>query len=310
MTDPRNPMFHNEDKARAYFEEQRWPNGPVCPHCGSTHSHRLEGKAHRPGLIQCNDCLGQFTVMTGTVMESSHVPLAKWALAFHKMAASKKGISAKQLQRELDLGSYRTAWFMAHRIREAMGIPKDGGKVGGSGKTVESDETFVGGKAKNVHRGKPAPKKHVVMALVERGGKMRAKHVPNVTSKTIKKTLAKHADKSSILMTDDSTWSRTAGAKFAGHGVVKHSMGEYVSKDGIAHIQTAESFFAILKRGITGSFHSVSEKHLQRYVDEFAFRWNARSSLGIEDAERAALMVKGAEGKRLTYRQPDGQAQA
>lgn len=151
---PTDPMFHDEDAARAYFEAQRWLDGkPFCPHCGATNVHRLEGKSHRAGLIQCNDCLQAFTVMVGTVMESSHLPLTKWALAFHKMAASKKGISAKQMQRELNLGSYRTAWFMCHRIREAMGLAKDAGPIGGEGKVVESDETFVGGKAKKRPQG-------------------------------------------------------------------------------------------------------------------------------------------------------------
>lgn len=173
-TDPRDKMFHDEDAARDYFESQRWPDGkPFCAHCGATNVHRLEGKSHRPGLLQCNDCLGAFTVTTKSVMESSHVPLTKWAMAFHKMAASKKGISAKQMQRELALGSYRTAWFLCMRVREAMGLPTmqkgTTGPLGGEGKTVESDETFVGGKAKNVHKGKPIPKKHAVHALVELG---------------------------------------------------------------------------------------------------------------------------------------------
>ena len=303
--DPRDPMFHDEEKAREYFEAQRWPDGPVCPHCGSDHAHRLEGDAHRAGLLQCNDCLGQFSVTLNSVMESSHIPLTKWALGFHKMAASKKGISAKQLQRELNLGSYRTAWFMAMRLREAMGIGPKGGKIGGSGKVVESDETFVGGKKKNVHRGKPEPKKHAVHALVERGGEVRAKHVPDVSAKTLRKAIAKNVDPKSTMNTDDALAYYHMSREFASHGVVNHSRGEYVSKDGKAHIQSAESFFAILKRGVTGSFHSVSEQHLARYVDEFAFRWNTRSSLGIEDAERARLMVKGAAGKRLTYQGPD-----
>ncbi len=304
--DPRDPMFHDEEKAREYFEAQRWPNGPTCPHCGSDHVHRLEGEKHRAGLLQCNDCLGQFSVMLGTVMESSHVPLTKWALGFHKMAASKKGISAKQMQRELALGSYRTAWFMAHRIREAMSLPKmSPGRIGGAGKVVEADETFVGGKKKNVHRGKPEPKKHAVHALVERGGQMRASHVPDVSAKTLRKAIAKNVDPKSTMNTDDALAYYHMSKEFAAHGVVNHSRDEYVSKDGKVHIQSAESFFAILKRGVTGSFHSVSEQHLQRYVDEFAFRWNARSALGIEDAERARLMVKAAVGKRLTYRHPD-----
>jgi transposase-like protein len=303
--DPRDPMFHDEDAARAYFEAQRWPDGkPFCPHCGTFNVHRLEGKSHRAGLIQCNDCLQAFTVMVGTVMESSHIPLTKWALAFHKMASSKKGISAKQLQRELALGSYRTAWFMAHRIREAMGLDASAGPIGGAGKTVESDETFVGGKAKNVHKGKPIPPKHAVHALVERGGKVRATHVADVSAKTLRKTIAKHVDPKSTMNTDEALAYYHMRKEFAAHGAVNHSAGEYVSKDGKVHIQTAEAFFAILKRGVMGSFHSVSEQHLQRYVDEFAFRWNARSALGVEDAERARMMVKGAVGKRLKYRCP------
>ncbi len=308
--DPRDPMFHDEEAARAYFEAQRWPDGkPFCPHCGEAENvHRLEGEIHRRGLLQCNSCLRQFSVMVGTVMESSHLPLTKWALAFHKMAASKKGISAKQMQRELNLGSYRTAWFMVMRIREAMQLPKLGmGRLGGEGKTVESDETFVGGKKKNAHKGKPEPKKHAVHALVERGGKVRASHVPDVSAKTLRKVLTKNADRRSTLNTDDALTNLWIGEGFADHRTVVHSNREYVSKDGETHTQTVESFFAILKRGVMGSFHSVSEQHLQRYVDEFAFRWDHRSALGIEDAERARLMVKGAIGRRLTYRKPSGQ---
>jgi transposase-like protein len=300
-------MFHDEDKAREYFEAQRWPDGnPFCVHCGSTNVHRLEGKSQRPGLIQCNDCLLSFTVTTKSVMESSHVPLTKWVLAFHKMAASKKGISAKQMQRELNLGSYRTAWFVCMRVREAMKLPKMAkGRIGGEGKTIESDETFVGGKAKNVHKGQMIPRKHAVHALVERGGQMRATHVPDVSAKTLRKTIAKHVAKGSTMNTDDALAHYHMSKEFAEHGVVNHSAGEYVSKDGETHIQSAEAFFAILKRGVMGSFHSVSEQHLQRYIDEFAFRWNARSALGIEDAERARMMVKNAIGRRLTYQQTD-----
>jgi len=305
--DPRDPIFHDEHAAREHLEAQRWPDGPVCPHCGEIENvHRLEGKSHRAGLIQCNSCLQTFTVTVGSVMERSHLPLTTWVLAFHKMAASKKGISAKQMQRELGLGSYRTAWFMCHRIREAMSLPKPPpGRIGGKGKVVESDETFVGGKKKNVHRGKLEPKKHAVHALVERGGEMRASHVPDVSAKTLRSVIAKHIDPKSTMNTDDALAYYHMSKEFAAHGVVNHSRDEYVSKDGKTHIQSAEAFFAILKRGVMGSFHSVSEQHLQRYVDEFAFRWNTRSSLGIEDAERAAIAIKGAAGKRLTYRQPD-----
>lgn len=306
--DPRDPMFHDEDAARAYFEAQRWPDGkPVCPHCASGNTHRLEGDSQRPGLIQCNNCLLNFTVTVGTVMESSHLPLTKWALAFHKMASSKKGISAKQMQRELNLGSYRTAWFLCHRIREAMGLTDAAGPIGGEGKTVESDETFVGGKAKNAHKSKPIPKKHAVHALVERGGEVRVRHVPDVTAKTLRKSIAKHVAKGTTMNTDEALAYWYMRKEFAAHGAVNHSAGEYVSKDGKVHIQSAEAFFAILKRGVMGSFHSVSEQHLQRYVDEFAFRWNTRSAMGVEDAERARRMVKGAVGKRLKYRNPDSE---
>jgi transposase-like protein len=309
--DPRDPMFHDEDKARAYFEAQRWPNGDVhCVHCGCFNVHRLEGKSHRPGLFQCNDCLGAFTVTTNSVMESSHLPLAKWALAFHKMAASKKGVSAKQMQRELNLGSYRTAWFLCMRVREAMKIDAKGNPIGGEGKGLESDETFVGGKAKNAHKDKPIPKKHAVHALVERGGRVRATHVADVTAKTLRSVMEKHADKRSVLHTDDGLAALSIGQDFASSTTVVHSAGEYYRyKDG-AGIQSAESFFAILKRGVMGSFHSVSEQHLQRYVDEFAFRWDNRSAMGVEDAERARRMVKGGIGRRLTYRQPDQRKEA
>ena len=303
--DPRDPMFHDEDKAREYFEAQRWPDGnPFCAHCGSTNVHRLEGKSHRTGLLQCNGCLGAFTVTTKSVMESSHVPLTKWALAFHKMAASKKGISALQMQRELNLGSYRTAWFVCMRVREAMKLPKMAmGRLGGEGKTLESDETFVGGKKKNVHKGKPEPRKHAVHALVERGGGLRATHVPDVSARTLRSVLEKHADRKSALHTDDALANLSLGKDFAEHKSVVHTDGEYF-KDG-AGVQSAEAFFAILKRGVMGSFHSISEQHLQRYVDEFAFRWDNRSAMGVEDAERASRMVKNAIGRRLTYRQPD-----
>ena len=240
-------------------------------------------------------------------MESSHLPLTKWALGFHLMVSSKKGVSAKQLQRQLGIG-YRAAWFMAHRIRTAMTPAKDGGKLGGAGKVLESDETFVGGKAKNAHKHKPIPVKRPVHALVERGGRVSASHVADVTAKTLRAALDK-ADRKSTLNTDDALANLWIGKDFAEHRSVAHTLSEYVTKDGLAHTNTAEAFFAILKRGVMGSFHSISEQHLDRYVQEFAFRWNTRSALGIEDTERAALAVKGARGKRLTYRRP-GRAQA
>lgn len=300
-----NPIFYSEDAARAHLEEVRWPNGPVCPHCGSEHVTRLAGKSHRKGLIHCNTCEKPFSVMVGSVMERSKIPLAKWVLGFHLMAASKKGISSHQLHRMLGI-TYKSAWFLSMRIREAMGLAPetDDEPMGGKGKTVESDETFVGGKKKNVHNGKPEPKKHPVVALVERGGKLKAKHVPNVTSKNVREVM-KNVDRKSHLMTDDSLLYYHLGPTFAKHDAVNHSADEYVR--GEAHVNTAESFFALLKRGVYGNFHAVSEKHLQRYVNEAAFKWNNRSKMGIEDADRARNAIKGAAGKRIMYRQPDGQ---
>lgn len=299
-----NPIFHDEEKARAHLEEQLWPDGPVCPHCGSLAVTALHGMAHRKGLYQCNEneCREQFSVTVGTVFERSKVPLHKWVLAAQLMGASKKGVSSKQIQRMLGV-TYQTAWFMTMRLREAMSPDPKAGPLGGRGKVIESDETFVGGKAKNVHKGKPTPKKHAVHALVERGGKMRAKHVADVTGKTLRKNLVTMASRKSELHTDEALVYDHLGKEFAKHKTVNHSQDEYF-KDG-AGVQSAEAFFAILKRGVYGTFHSVSEQHLQRYVDEFVFRWNNREALGVDDFARGAELLKGAAGKRLTYRRTD-----
>jgi transposase-like protein len=301
MANLTNPIFHDEEKARSFFEKERWPHGVVCPFCEKQEGvSSLNGKSMGAGWYYCNSCdQKKFTVRTGTVMERSHIPLAKWALGFRLMAASKKGVSSKQLQRMLGI-TYKAAWFMSHRIREAMSIDASAGPIGGEGKVIEADETFVGGKKKNVHKGKPEPKKHAVHALVERGGEMRVKHVADVTAKTLRHNLVTMASRKSELHTDESLTYYWMGKEFAKHKTVNHSQDEYF-KDG-AGVQSAEAFFAILKRGVYGTFHSVSEAHLQKYCNEFAFRWNTRSSLGIEDDERASLAVKGAVGKRLTYR--------
>lgn len=294
-----NPIFHDEDAARAHLEAQRWPDGPVCPHCKSMKVTKLEGAKHRPGVHQCKACREQFTVTVGTIMERSHIPLAKWVLAIQLMAASKKGMSAKQIERMLGV-TYRTAWFMMHRIRKAMSPDEKAGPLGGTGKAVESDETYVGGRAKNAKKGKPIPKKHPVVALVERDGPMRASHVPDVTARTVREVLVRQVSRKSTLMTDDSLLYHWLGREFANHEAVNHSAKEYVRD--AAHVNTAESFFSLLKRGIMGSFHSVSEQHLQRYADEFAFRWNHRK---VDDATRAAAIIRAADGKRLTYRRID-----
>lgn len=301
-----NPIFHDEDAARAHLESVRWPDGPTCPHCGEVENvTRLHGKSHRKGLIYCNSCEQPFSVMVGSVMERSKIPLTKWVLGFHLMSASKKGVSSHQLHRMLGI-TYKSAWFLAMRIREAMGLAPetDDGPLGGEGKKIETDETYVGGKAKNVHKGKPIPKKHPVVALVEREGRLKARHVANVDSNNIREVL-KGVSRKSHLMSDDSLLYYHLGPTFAKHDAVNHSRDEYVRGD--AHVNTAESFFSLLKRGVYGNFHAVSEKHLQRYVNEAAFKWNNRSRLGIEDAERARNAVKGAVGKRLMYRQPDSQ---
>jgi transposase-like protein len=304
-----NPIFHDENAARAHLEAIRWPDGPYCPRCGSFNSTRLQGKSTRPGVLWCNDCEKPFTVTVGSVMERSKIPLPKWVLGFYLMAASKKGVSSHQLHRMLGI-TYKSAWFLSMRIREAMNMEPEanGPDMGGKGKIVEADETFIGGKKKNVHNGKPEPEKHAVMALVERGGKLRVRHVPDVTAKTLRGVLRKHVDPKSHLMTDDSMAYEYIGREFAKHDAVNHSRDEYVR--GKAYTNTAESFFAIVKRKVYGSHHAVSKKHLHRYMTEAEFIWNNRSANGIEDAERARNAVKGAAGKRLMYRQPDSQVRA
>src|SRR5262245_13873912 len=268
----------------------------------------MEGKSHRPGLFHCNDCEKPFTVTVGSVMERSKIPLAKWVLGFYLMAASKKGVSSHQIHRMLGI-TYKSAWFLSMRIREAMNMePETSPDMGGAGRIVEADETFVGGKKRNVHRGKAEPEKHAVMALVERGGKLRVRHVPDVTAKTLRRVLRKHVDAKSHLMTDDSMAYEYIGREFAKHDAVNHSRDEYVR--GKAYTNTAESFFAIVKRKGYGSHHAVSKKHLHRYMTEAEFIWNNRSANGIEDAERACNAVKGAAGKRLMYRQPDSPVRA
>jgi transposase-like protein len=302
------PRFHNEDAAREHIEASRWPNGTVvCPHCGSLAVRRMGGKT-QAGMFLCNDCRDKFTCRTGTVMERSHVPLHKWLLAIHLMSSSKKGISAHQLMRNLGLGSYRTAWFLAHRIREAMGLGPEGdaSPMGGEGEVIEADTTFVGGKEKNKHVGKRNTSngtgKQIVHTLVERNGRARSHHIPSVNGATLRPILNAHTDKKSTLMTDTAGGYLHVGKTFARHEMVDHGADEYVRGD--AYTNTVEGYFSILKRGLTGVYHSVSEAHLHRYLAEFDFRYSNRSKLGIEDAERAARALKGTEGKRLMYNQP------
>jgi transposase-like protein len=296
MTNITDPIFHNEDKALAHIEASRWPSGEVtCPLCGADRIRRMEGKT-QAGMFLCNECREKFTVRTGTVMERSHVPLHKWLLATHLMAASKKGMSAKQMERMLGV-TYKTAWFLCHRIREAMTPDANNtGPLGGPGKFVEVDEMFVGGKAKNRAFRDVAPKQ-IVVSLVERDGMARSFHVANIRAKDLRSLIVTNVDRSSHLMSDEAHVYTYVGREFHTHGAVVHSRGEYVR--GVDHSNTAENFFSIFKRGVIGTYHHMSEAHLGRYCAEFDFRYNTRK---ITDGERAALALAGMEGKRLTYR--------
>jgi transposase-like protein len=306
MCDLTNPAFTDEDKAREYLEKSRWPDSPVCPFCGQFETVKaLGGKSMGPGWYHCSDCREKFTVRVGTLYERSHIALHKWLLATHLMTSSKKGISAHQLHRMLGV-TYKTAWFMAHRIREAM-KPAAPTPMGGEGKIIEVDETEIGGKARNRRYG-PIPKKQIVVSLVERGGAVRSAHIASVSPKSLRPAVVKVASRKSRLMTDDAKWYVRIGEEFSGHQTTEHAKGEYVRGD--VHSNTVENFFSILKRGIIGTYHHVSEAHLDRYLAEFDFRYSHRAKLGVTDGERAALALKGIEGKRLTYRRTDESAHA
>jgi len=305
MTDITNPIYHNDAKAREHLETLLWPDGPACPRCGVMGDRitKLKGKSTRPGVYKCKDCRKPFSVTVGTVMERSHIPLSKWVLAAQLMASSKKGMSALQLKRMLGT-SYETAWFLFHRLRECAFDPKPG-PLGGKNKVVEADECYIGGKARNKAFG-PPPTKHAVFALVEREGEARSFHVTNVNSKTLRPIIVKTASRKSYLMTDENTVYPKIGKEFSGHGTVNHSAKEYV-RGTFWYTNTVESYFALLKRGVYGTFHSLSEAHLHRYLCEFDFRHNNRK---LSDAERAEELLRSAKGKRLLYRQPRETANA
>jgi transposase-like protein len=305
-----NPIFTDEAKATAHIEASRWPDGVNCPFCGSVNVHRMGGLT-QAGMFLCNDCRDKFTVRTKTVFERSHIPLHKWLLALHLMSASKKGVSAHQLHRMLGI-TYKSAWFMAHRIREAM-KDESPSPLGGEGKTVEADETYIGNSkgAKRstrfvsgkgwVKRG-GGQEKYKVVSLVERGGAIRSVKVDYLTANAVRDILVRNASRKSKLMTDESNVYVAVGKEFASHDAVNHSIYEWAR--GSASTNTIEGAFSIFKRGMRGIYQHCSEAHLQRYLAEFDFRYNNRVKLGIGDAERAAKALKGAEGKRLTYRQP------
>lgn len=308
MTALTAPHFHDETEARKYLESIRWPNGPVCPHCGVEGGHyaikaKTEGSktAARPGLYKCADCRKNFSVTVGTVFERSKIPLTKWLMAAYLMCSSKKGISAHQLHRTLGV-TYKTAWFLAHRIREAM-IVAPTGPLGSGGGTVEVDETYIGRK-KGAKKNKSGwGHKMQVLSLVERGGHVRSIRISGKMFDGIKEGLKQVAPEAH-LMTDDARLYWKVGKAFASHNTVNHSKGEYGR--GPVHTNTIEGFFSVFKRGMKGVYQHCSEDHLQRYLTEFDFRYNHRSSLGVEDGQRVVDALRGIEGKRLTYRSARG----
>jgi transposase-like protein len=306
-----SPDLQSEEAAREMMERIRWPNGPVCHHCDSPKHYATK----RAGVYRCAnaECRKDFTVMTGSVMERSHIPLHKWLQAYYLLCSSKKGISSKQIERTLGI-SYKAAWFLTHRIREAM---RAGGLVpppalGGEGKIVEADETYFGQKDNPTmgrqRKGRPyikggkAAGKRSIVSLVERGGSVRTFHVAVADKVTVTQIVRENIARESRLHTDESRLYFGSDEHFATHETVTHFRKEYVRGD--IHTNTAEGYFSILKRGMRGIYQHCREKHLHRYLAEYDFRYNTREKLGFNDMERTEVAIKGAEGKRLTYRQP------
>jgi transposase-like protein len=304
------PHFNDDEAAREFIERLLWPDGPICRHCGTINRAY---KTKRPGVYRCAEklCRKDFTVTKGTIFERSHIPLHKWLQAFHLVASSKKGISAHQLHRTLGIG-YEAAWFMEHRIREAM---RDGGlsPLGGNETPVEADETYFGKqdnpqpskqrKGRPYLRGGVGPSgKRAVISLVERGGRVRSFHPGLADGETVANIVRDNISKEARLMTDESRLYVKVGPAFASHETVKHSAGEYVRGD--VHTNSVEGYFSIFKRGMRGIYQHCREKHLHRYLAEYDFRYNHRSKLGYSDLDRTIEAIRGAEGKRLTYHQP------
>lgn len=291
----------NETQAREMLERIRWPNGPVCAHCGCMDNIRKIKSEKRPGLYRCGDCKMQFTVKVNTIMHDLHFPIRLWLMAFSIMCSAKKGVSALQLQRQMGIGSYKCAWHLCHRIRFAMKQEPLKGLLSG---VVEVDETYVGGKPRK-YSGEKRKRGHgttkiPVMVLVERNGRARSMVLADITGKTLKGAIRENVARNSMILTDEMKSYQGIGAEFDwGHLTVNHGSGEY--ERGGVHTNTAESYFALLKRGVTGSFHHVSRKHLNRYCDEFAFRWSERD---ITDGARTFKAIAAGEGKRLTYKMP------
>jgi transposase-like protein len=299
-----NPIFTDETKAREWLEARVWPQGPVCPHCGSTGDDvtKLEGKKHRPGVYQCNGRSEQFTVTVKTVFERSKIPLSKWLAALFLLTASKKGVSTHQVHRSLGI-SYKSAWFMMHRLREALRQGSFAAPMGGAGGVVEVDETYYGKQAGHA-TGKRQGQLNVVLTLVERSGKSRTFHLDGTRLVDIAPVIRANLARETKLMTDTAGWYIRVGKEFASHETINHTDDEYVRGD--VHTNTVEGFFSIFKRGMKGVYQHCSEKHLHRYLAEFDFRYSNREALGVNDFERAEIAAAGIKGKRLTYRRPHG----
>lgn len=283
--------LQDEQAAQDFLIKFRWPNGIICPRCQADKVYRLNVKNVKRTVLKCAKCRKQFSSTVGTIFEDSHIPLSKWFMAMHLMCSSKKGMSAHQLHRMLGV-TYKTAWFMAHRLRHGMTQWDDGSKLGG---IVECDETYIGGKMKGGGQGKD--NKVPVFALVQRGGKVRSMVMPRVTARNLRTAVHDHVEKTAQLMTDSFLGYKALSKDYASHEIVNHSDGEYVR--GNVHTNTVEGYFSLLKRGIVGTYHHVGEKHLHRYLAEFDFRYNARKD---SDEIRTVAALKGIEGKRLQYR--------
>ncbi len=302
-----NAHFHNEEAAYAYVEERLWPEGPICPKCGVIgNSAKLQGKSTRIGVYKCQDCRKPFRVTVGTIFEASHIPLNVWLQAIYLIASSKKGFSSNQLHRSLGI-TLKSAWFMSHRIREAMkGNTLEA--FGIDGGFVEVDETFIG---QDATRDADRPKaragyghKQKVLSLIDRkSGKSRSMVVDNLKVKTLLPLLQANIAPQATLMTDEAVQYFYMGKKFAMHQHVQHNIGEYVFRyDKEIHNNSVEGFFSIFKRGMKGVYQHCGHNHLQRYLAEYDFRYSNRAKLGIDDVERANILLQGVKGKRLTYR--------